>query len=303
MKLAEMSTHNTSLLALANCQMPLLRQPCCAKVLARFRTIFPCGVVVIRRSPSRLSPNIKLAVELLRASRRLLALTGAGISTPSGIPDFRSERSGLWKRADPLEVASIWGFHDHPDRFYEWLRPVLVRTTTAQPNGAHRVLARMEAAGRLAGVVTQNIDSLHQAAGSRYVCELHGHLRTATCLGCGEQVDGSAVVQAVLAGLPAPRCSECGELLKPDFVLFGEPLPYDTLSRAQERALACDVMLIAGTSLEVMPAADLPLLARRRGARLVLVNLSPTPLDAQMDVIIRADVVSALEALEECLGD
>jgi NAD-dependent deacetylase len=256
---------------------------------------------VIHRSSSRLSSNVKVAAELLRASRRLLALTGAGISTPSGIPDFRSEHAGLWKRVDPLEVASIWGFHEHPERFYEWLRPVLSKTAVAQPNGAHRALARMEQAGQLTGVATQNIDSLHQVAGNKCVCELHGHMRTATCLGCGEQVEGSAVIQDVLAGQPAPRCTECGELLKPDFVLFGEPLPYDTLSRAQAQALDCDVMLIVGTSLEVMPAADLPLLARRRGARLVLVNLSPTPLDDQMDVIIRADVVGALEALAESL--
>jgi NAD-dependent deacetylase len=232
----------------------------------------------------------------------MCALTGAGISTPSGIPDFRSEHSGLWKNVDPLEVASIWSFHESPDRFYQWLRPVLAKTMTARPNGAHHALARLEAAGRLAGVVTQNIDSLHQAAGSKCVCQLHGHLRTATCLGCGAQVDGSALIRAVLAGQPAPRCSGCGELLKLDVVLFGEPLPYAMLSRAQEEALTCDLMLIVGTSLEVMPAADLPLLARRRGARLVLINLSPTPLDAEMDVIIRADVVGALEALAETVG-
>ena len=125
----------------------------------------------------------------------------------------------------------------------------------------------MEAAGRLAGVVTQNIDSLHQAAGSKCVCELHGHLRSVTCLGCHRAVAAEHLLAGVLAGLPPPRCPACGELLKPDVVLFGEPLPYDLLARAQAEALACDVMLIVGTSLEVMPAADLPLLAKRRDAR------------------------------------
>jgi NAD-dependent deacetylase len=160
----------------------------------------------------------------------------------------------------------------------------------------------MEAAGRLAGVITQNIDSLHQAAGSRCVCELHGHMRTATCLGCNAKIPAGGLVRDVLAGLPPPRCTGCDSLYKPDVILFGEPLPYENLSRAQEETLACDVMLVVGTSLEVMPAADLPLLARRRGAKLVLVNLSPTPLDGQMDVVIKADVVRTLEVLVEGLG-
>jgi len=235
-------------------------------------------------------------------SRRTLALTGAGISTPSGIPDFRSERSGLWKHVDPMEVATIWGFHEHPERFYQWFKVLLMRTAGAKPNAAHRALAQMEAAGRLAGVVTQNVDSLHQAAGSRCVCELHGHMRTMTCMGCLSQVSADGPLADVLVGCPPPRCSSCNELLKPDIVLFGEPLPYDMLARAQEEALACDVMLIVGTSLEVMPAADLPLLAKRRGAKLLLVNLSRTPLDDQMDVIVREDVVEALKALAEALG-
>ncbi len=243
-----------------------------------------------------------LAIELLRGARHALALTGAGISTPSGIPDFRSARAGLWKQVDPLEVASIWGFHEHPERFYQWFRPLLTKIAAAQPNGAHRALARLEQAGRLVGVATQNIDSLHQDAGSRCVCELHGHLRSATCLGCHAKTPTDGLIQEVLAGLPPPRCPACGQLLKPDVVLFGEPLPYDMLSHAQEQALRCDVMLVVGTSLEVMPAADLPLLAKRRGAQLVLVTLSPTPLDAQMDVIVRMDVVAALQGLAEGLG-
>lgn len=247
------------------------------------------------------SPALDVAAELLRASRRTLALTGAGISTPSGIPDFRSERSGLWKHIDPLEVASVWGFHEHPERFYQWFKVLLMRTAGAQPNAAHRVLARMEAAGRLAGIVTQNVDSLHQAAGSQCVCELHGHMRTMTCLGCLAQVPADAPLAGVLTGDPPPRCEACRELLKPDVILFGEPLSYDVLTRAQEEALAADVMLIVGTSLEVMPAADLPLLARRRGAKLVLVNLSPTALDDQMDVIVRMDVVEALKGIADAL--
>jgi NAD-dependent deacetylase len=242
------------------------------------------------------------AVELLAASRYTVALTGAGVSTPSGIPDFRSERSGMWKHADPLEVASLWGFHDHPERFYAWFRPLMSKAMQAKPNAAHRVMARMEAAGRLMAVITQNIDSLHQAAGSRCVLELHGHTRTATCLSCRGQVDARPLLAAVQDGQPPPECAGCGGLLKPDVILFGEPLPYDTVSRSQAEALRCDVMLVVGTSLEVMPAADLPLLARRRGARLILVNLSQTPLDSDMDVVVRLDVEAALSRIAARLG-
>lgn len=256
---------------------------------------------MIGRNSHVRSTSLDLAADLLAASERTVALTGAGISTPSGIPDFRSDRSGLWKQVDPLEVATIWAFHDHPERFYAWFKPLLARSIVARPNGAHKALAAMERAGRLAGVITQNIDSLHQAAGSRCVCELHGQLRTATCLGCNAKGPADGLLRDVLHGLPPPRCTACNELLKPDVILFGEPLPYEMLSRAQDEALQCEVMLIVGTSLEVMPAADLPLLAKRQGAKLILVNRTPTGLDEQMDVVVRADVVSALEALARSL--
>ena len=172
----------------------------------------------------------------------------------------------------------------------------------AKPNKAHRALARMEAAGKLAAIITQNIDSLHQAAGSRCVFELHGHTRSATCLECGAHCPSASLIQAVLDDAAPPLCESCGGLLKPDVVLFGEPLPYEAVSQSQNEALLCDVMLVVGTSLEVMPAADLPLLARRRGARLILVNLTPTPLDSSMDVIVRMDVEAALEQIAAGLG-
>jgi NAD-dependent deacetylase len=242
------------------------------------------------------------AVALLAASRYTVALTGAGISTPSGIPDFRSESAGMWKHVDPLEVASLWGFHDHPERFYQWFRPLMQRAAQARPNLAHRALARLESGGKLAAVITQNIDSLHQQAGSRCVLELHGHTRTATCLACGEQLSSAPLLAEVLAGRPPADCPRCGGLLKPDVVLFGEPLPYEAVMRSQAEALQCDAMLVVGTSLEVMPAADLPLLARRRGAKLVLVNLAPTALDPAMDVIVRLDVEAALERIASGLG-
>jgi NAD-dependent deacetylase len=244
---------------------------------------------------------VQRAIDLLRSSAYTVALTGAGISTPSGIPDFRGERNGLWRHADPLEIASIWAFHDHPERFYEWLRPLLRKTLVAQPNPAHRGLAEMEDRGALKAVITQNIDSLHQRAGSRRVLELHGHLRSVTCLNCGTTGPSGPLLAQVAAGALPPLCAGCGGLLKPDVVLFGEPLPSQAISEAQQEALSCELMLVVGTSLEVMPAADLPLLAKRRGARLVLINLTPTPLDDRADVVLRADVVTALRVLSRAV--
>lgn len=262
------------------------------------------GVAVsqrIRHDPTH--SLLQEAVRLFDTSQHLVALTGAGISTPSGIPDFRSESSGLWRQFEPLEVASLWGFHDQPERFYKWFRPLLHKMVSSRPNGAHKALARMEAAGSLAAVVTQNIDSLHQAAGSRQVVELHGHTRTMTCLDCGQTLSAEPMLADVLRDILPPPCPACGGLLKPDVVLFGEPLPYDMLSRAQYEALRADVMLIVGSSLEVMPAADLPLLAKRRGAKLVLVNRTPTALDDYMDLILRVDVVKAVGSLAEAVCD
>lgn len=241
--------------------------------------------------------QMEQATALLRGSEYTVALTGAGISTPSGIPDFRSQRSGIWYRVDPFEVASLWSFVECPDRFHDWLRPLLRRAYTARPNLAHRILARMELVGRVASVITQNVDSLHQRAGSRCVVELHGHTRTITCMRCGLSMPSAAFVEDVLARRSPFPCPGCGGRLKLDVVLFGEPIPDEALCRAQHEALTCQTMLVVGSSLEVMPAADLPLLAKRRGARLILVNREATLLDDQMDVVIRADVVKALREL------
>jgi NAD-dependent deacetylase len=244
---------------------------------------------------------VEQAIALLSAARHLVALTGAGISTPSGIPDFRGRGTGLWTEADPLAVASIWAFHDQPEQFYRWIRPVMVKLLAARPNAAHTLLALLEQRGQLKAVITQNIDSLHLKAGSRRVLEIHGHTRTSTCLDCHHPVTSDSLWSAVLAGMPPPPCPACGGLLKPDVVLFGEPLPYEAISAAQHETLKADVVLIIGSSLEVMPAADLPLLAKRRGAATILVNLTRTPLDERMDVVIREDVVKTLQQLRRGL--
>jgi NAD-dependent deacetylase len=209
----------------------------------------------------------------------------------------------LWTSHNPLSVASLWAFNERPNESYRWVRPLVDRLVGARPNLAHNILAEWESCGRLGSLITQNIDSLHQAAGSQRVIELHGHVRTATCLNCDLVTPAEPLWQAFLATHEPPKCSECGGLLKPDAVLFGEPLSYESLAASQREALRCDLMLVIGTSLEVMPAADLPLLAKRRGARLILVNESPTALDDKMDVVLQTDVTEGLAALQQQVRD
>lgn len=246
--------------------------------------------------------GIRQAARLLGSATYAVALTGAGLSTASGIPDFRSPMSGLWQQIDPLLTASIWSFHEEPERFYRWFMPVARKIRSARPNVAHAALADLEGAGRLQLLITQNVDNLHQLAGSARVLELHGHLRSATCLDCHRpelvaafwlQVDGGQIA----------RCSHCQGLLKPDVTLIGEPLNHEVLQAAQQAALTCDVMLVIGTTLEVEPAADLPYLARRRGARLILVNREPTRADSIADVVVGGDVNVVLPRLAAACRD
>jgi NAD-dependent deacetylase len=240
---------------------------------------------------------IQQAVALLRQSRHAIALTGAGISTPSGIPDFRSPDSGVWHHTNPLEVATIYAFRQRPQAFYDWIRPLAKLTLSAEPNAAHLALAEMEASGLLKCVITQNIDMLHTRAGSQTIYEVHGHLRQATCLHCYQVYEASPIISEFIENGIAPLCTGCGGVLKPNVILFGEQLPVRILQQAQGEAKRCDVMLVAGSSLEVAPAGDLPLLAKKHGARLIFVNYEETPLDPLADVCIHADVVDVLPEL------
>jgi NAD-dependent deacetylase len=234
---------------------------------------------------------IARAAEILHGARRVVALTGAGISRPSGIPDFRSE-GGLWTRDDPMVVASLAGFRADPRRFYSWVQPLIDTIRVALPNPAHLALAQIEREGRLTAVITQNIDGLHQRAGSHQVYELHGHIRSATCLDCEHQVPGQSLIEPVRHG-KIPRCL-CGGLFKPDIVLFDELLPRGLFWLAQRAIEHCDVVLVAGTALEVAPVCELPLAGLRRGARLIIVNQSETYLDDRADVVLHEDVAEAL---------
>ena len=241
------------------------------------------------------------AATYFRHARRAIALTGAGISTPSGIPDFRSAGSGLWEQYDPMEVASWMAFRAHPERFFEWVRPLLRHILAAQPNPAHQALARLEKAGRLQGVITQNIDGLHQKAGSQRVWEVHGTLETLSCTQCFRTYPSSDFLPAFLEGGTIPRCPACGAILKPDVVLFGEQLPWKVWQEAEQAARSCDLMLVAGSSLEVTPVANLPLIAAQSGAALVIVNHTPTYIDTRADVVIRGDVAHVLPRIAEAV--
>ncbi len=237
------------------------------------------------------------ALALLQRATHAVALTGAGVSTPSGIPDFRSPDAGVWQQVDPFEVASIFAFRQRPQAFYDWIRPLARKMLAASPNPAHEALALLEAHGPLKAIITQNIDLLHSRAGSRTVHEVHGHIREMTCIRCYGILDAAPFIDAVVASAVVPVCPACGGVLKPNVILFGEQLPVRVINRARQAARVCDLMLIAGTSLEVAPAGDLPLLARETGSHLIIVNRSPTFLDDWADVVIRGEVEAVLPEL------
>lgn len=243
------------------------------------------------------SSSLQTAQALLREAQYAVALTGAGMSTPSGIPDFRSPNSGLWANVNPMQVASIGAFRQQPQDFYNWLYPISALILNACPNPAHFALAHLEAHGPLKAVITQNIDILHSKAGSHTVYEAHGHLRQATCLHCDGHFEATPYLEAFVLSKIMPRCPVCGHVLKPDVVLFGELLPVAVLKAAEQAVRRCDLMIVAGSSLEVAPIGDLPLLAKQSRAHLVIVNLSETHYDDLADVVIRADVAEVLPQL------
>jgi NAD-dependent deacetylase len=237
---------------------------------------------------------IEDAAELVRKAKRAVVLTGAGISTPSGIPDFRSEGTGLWSRDEPLDVASLSTFRTAPERFFEWFRPLAGQIFYAAPNAAHRALAQLEEAGQLQTIITQNIDALHQKAGSTCVVETHGTMRTLTCTSCYQRFEADIYMKAFIAEGALPFCSHCNGILKPDVILFGEQLPHAAWIQAQRAARQCDLMLVAGSSLEVLPVAGLPMQALDRGAHLIVVNNTPTYVNVRADVVILEDVASVI---------
>ena len=243
---------------------------------------------------------VRLAA-LIRDHQPCVALTGAGVSTESGIPDFRSP-TGLWAQFDPLDYGSIDAFRADPERVWRFYGPRFAMLTEAEPNPAHLALAELERRGLLAAVVTQNIDTLHTRSGSRDVVEVHGSIRTSSCPGCGASYPLAEVLPLIAAGGGAPRCPRCDGVLKPDVVFFGELLPEAAIDRAFELARTARLLLVVGSSLEVHPVAGLPLETVRAGGALAIVNRGATPLDGHATLAIDGSAGEILGAVLEALA-
>ncbi|MBI5351158.1 MAG: NAD-dependent deacylase [Chloroflexi bacterium] len=249
--------------------------------------------------PPQTQTSIDFAAELFRQSKHAVVLTGAGISTPSGIPDFRSTGTGLWSSDEPMEVASLNTFRTFPEKFFQWFRPLASQIFNAPPNPAHIALAKLEKAGCIKSIITQNIDTLHQKAGSQAVIEMHGTMQTLTCTHCYHKVDAQLYLSGFVDKGEIPHCPKCCQILKPDVILFGEQLPQAAWFKAQQEARQCDLMLVAGSSLEVLPVAGLPMQALDRGAHLIIINNTPTYLNVRADISILDDVALTIPAIAE----
>jgi NAD-dependent deacetylase len=247
------------------------------------------------------APARRLA-ELIRQAGSVVALTGAGTSVPSGIPDFRTPGSGLWANVDPMAVAHIDVFHRDPSRFWQFYGRRFQTLEDKQPNRAHQILAELEQARVLDAVITQNIDRLHARAGSRRVVEVHGSIAFSRCLACGAGYELAEVRgRHEQAADHVPRC-DCGAPLKPDVVLFGELLPAQAMAEAEALACGADLLLCVGSSLEVYPVAQLPAMTLRSGGQVALITQGATPYDARAAVKLTGDVVQELVAVAAELG-
>jgi NAD-dependent deacetylase len=249
-----------------------------------------------------LHEQIRRAAAMIEKASSVVALTGAGISTPSGIPDFRSPKGGLWQNANPLEVASIFAFRKAPDKFYSWVRPLTETILKAKPNPAHLALAALETQGHIQAVITQNIDSLHQAAKSQHVIEVHGHIRELTCVRCYKVWSAAPIFETFLAENKLPLCN-CSRnaILKPNVILFGEQLPVQALIQARNLLANSGLVIVIGSSLEVSPIADMPHHALHKGAKLIIINYQSTYLDHKADLVINEDVTTVLPQIETLL--
>jgi NAD-dependent deacetylase len=245
--------------------------------------------------------EVERLAELLGQSRRAVALTGAGVSVPSGIPDFRTPETGLWANVDPIEVAHIDVFERDPERFWSYYRPRFSTLGDKEPNRAHAALAELERRGLIEGVITQNIDRLHRAAGSENVIEVHGSIETSSCTACGASF-GLEEIDDLFDARGVALCAGCGGAVKPDVVLFGEMLPAGAIAAATELAEAADLMLCVGSSLVVHPVAGLPQLTLGNGGRLAIVSKGETPYDDAAELKLDGEVDEELVALVAALG-
>ena len=250
--------------------------------------------------------KIERVGDLLRAAHSVVAFTGAGISTESGIPDFRSP-GGVWSRYKPVYYDEFVASREARARYWKMRMEAYREFASAQPNAGHVALAAMEVAGILAGIITQNIDGLHQLAGSKKVIELHGTARVVACIACGKESVPEVVHARIDAGDEAPDCEDCGAPLKSRTISFGQQMPAEPMARAHELTLSTaatagqspGVFLAIGSSLVVEPAASFPRMAKENGAKLIIMNATETPLDPLADLIVRNSIGQSLAALHE----
>jgi NAD-dependent deacetylase len=245
--------------------------------------------------------DVSALARLIRAHQPCVVLTGAGASTESGIPDFRSP-TGMWANFEPSEYASLPAFRADPRKVWRFYKPRIAMLTDAEPNAAHLALAALERAGLVEAVVTQNIDVLHERAGTRNLIEVHGSIRTASCPSCGTAYAREAVI-AQLEDADAPTCERCGAVLKPDVVFFGELLPVDAVDRAFELARRASLLLVVGSALEVHPVAALPEETLAAGGRIAIVNRGSTPYDARATLKLDGSAGEILGAVAAELVD
>jgi len=245
--------------------------------------------------------QIRDLARALKQAKHAVVLTGAGASTESGLPDFRS-KTGLWKGIDPVSLISLSALRRRPVEFYQFYRMRFSHLWGARPNPVHQVLAVLQREGIVKCLITQNVDGLHQAAGSPDVIELHGSLRECSCLVCGRTFPSRLIDVDVQTAADIPRCPECGGMLKPGVVLFEEPLPPDAIEKAFDESSRADLFLVVGSSLEVGPANRLPLLAAQAGAQLAILNLTETYLDDRARWVIREKAGQVLTSIANEIG-
>ena len=239
---------------------------------------------------------VRLA-ELIRGAERAVVLTGAGVSVPSGIPDFRTPGKGIWEKVNPMEVAHIDAFRRSPDRFWQFYADRFATLVDKRPNPAHDAIAELERRGLIRGVITQNVDRLHRMAGSRTVVEMHGSIERCVCMECGCHVSLGDVLEILAKHPGAPECVACVHPLKPDVVLFGELLPAAAMTEAHALAQEADLMVCVGSSLEVFPVASLPGVTLEAGGRVAIVTQGPTAYDREAELKLTGDVADELQAV------
>ena len=246
--------------------------------------------------------NIAQIAQWVKESRNIVAFTGAGISTESGIPDFRSP-GGIWEKFDPSDFTYQKFTRDEGSRkiLWDFFQSAYDMFSKAQPNTAHMALAELETMNKLKAVITQNIDSLHHRAGNsqEIIIELHGNMERVVCLDCGRYLENEHILNRLLQGEAVPDCDDCSGIIKPDAVFFGEPMPMEEMNRAHQSVASCDLCFSIGSSLVVYPAAGFPLMAKKQGGRLVIINREPTSADTFADLVIHD---SAGTIMEEIMG-